>query len=178
MWWLALFACGTPATPPAPAPAPPQEEPSAQPTWVLPALEPVGDRPADCPLALDGLSPKLKDPQQGKAPVQVTRDGRLVEAFTWPNGVPVRVIQEGCAHIGITEQYGLAAEPADLYAKAVELSGALETLAGQSSHVERLKAAGGLGADGTFPCGEAHCQVTLRADGPNPVLEIRYDFAL
>ena len=178
MWWVALYACGGSALQtPLPLPAPAEPTSDAQPVLVLPALPTLPERPSDCTLDLAALTPKLVDPQQGRAPVRVSREGRLVETFVYPNGVPVRLIQEGCAHIGVREQYGLAAEPADLYAKALELSSALETVAGHESHAVRLKAAGALGADGSFPCGDAHCEVRLY-DGDNTVLEISYDFAL
>ncbi|MEZ4321274.1 MAG: hypothetical protein R3F61_27610 [Myxococcota bacterium] len=178
---LALLGCGSGASKPAEAPVQAtvvSAEPVEKVARVLPALVPIEGRPDDCTLDIAALSPLLA-PDQGRAEVRVERKGRVVETFSMPDGTPVRVTQIGCEHIGITEEYGIAAVPDALYPSALALSGRLKHASSDSMSLhDRLVRAKSLGEDGSFDCGDASCRVVVHTEGPNPVLEISYDFAL
>lgn len=169
---LACAAAPPEAEPPAPAPAPTK-------TLELPAIEPSdAGRPDDCPLEADGLEQVLEPEQEG-AKVALDRRGHMVESFTWPDGTPARVTQGGCAHYHYVESFGLAEVPADPYAKVLELSNRLKRIPNDDLTVKgMLENAGKLGEDGSFPCGDATCAVTVDTEGPNPVLSLEYDFPI
>lgn len=188
--WLTL-ACSTPEAPPTPAvapsgsPAPGTPAPHGEPVpdadsapllaGDLKPLAPIdGPRPDDCLLGpIQDLDLQLSPAQEGGATVTVVRDQRLVESFTLPDGIPVRVVTQGCSHIGIFTQFGLAAPPADPYAAALTL-GARVKMASQDIVLDALERAGELDASGHVPCGDATCGV--RVEGTTLTLE--YDFAI
>lgn len=142
----------------------------------LPPVPDYGVFPEDCTLDREGLTATLAATQEG-VPVKLTRPGWVVEEFTLPDGMPVRWSQGGCSHYGMIAEFGLLAPPADARAEALRLLGRLAPAEGELPMLAQLKAAPALGENGSFPCGEAHCDVRVETEGGLRLL-VSYDFPL
>lgn len=145
-------------------------------TRSLPPVPDYGTFPDDCTLDRAGLTPALAATQEGRA-VTVTRPGWLVEEVTLPDGTPVRWSRGGCSHYGVMAEFGLLTPPADARAEALRLLGRLTPVEGDLPMLAELKAVASLGENGSFPCGEAHCDVRVETEGGLRLI-VSYDFAL
>jgi len=162
---------------PAPDPTEPVVEEDAPATRSLPPLPAhhAEARPDDCLLDLAELTLRFQATQVGGAEVQVSRDdAAIVETFVLPDGTPVRSVQGGCHHVGITETYVLAEPPEDLLAATREVASKVQRSEEHDPLFEGLGKVDALDEHGTLPCGDAACSLT--AEGA--VITLSYSFAM
>lgn len=178
LWVGSCVHRSVPITNPPPAPTPPVPVAAAVPAIPpLPALDALGERDPDCMIE-EVLAPILRPLQEG-VPVAVTAElGRTAEAFTLPDGTPVRFQRGGCVHFGMMWTFGLAAAPADPYAEAIRLMERVGFVGGTDDVKSRMIAAGALDEHGYFPCGDATCRVDVFSDAAGVRLVVGYDFPL
>lgn len=173
---LVLLGCGGLATPPPPpeAPAPVVEESRER---LLPPLPDRGeDRPPDCLLVVEGLSPLfvLHQPE-GRRPASFeVKKGAAVERVVLTDGVVVRLQRWGCAHYAETWDIVPLPDGADPRQFAIDTIARIRTREGTPPIVDTLRRATNLGSNGSLPCGDAQCRVSA-ADG---VVTVEYDFPL